>query len=107
MTRKIQMTYHVQMERADRMVYILSNPDLCDLTPAMEFVSVRDNVRYCITVDGVLLIKAIRQERLITAYVPTFDKVYAICMNEGIQIPAGLAYRIKRNKKHNLMQDRG
>lgn len=101
----IRMSYHVQEERTNRMVYILSNSDLCDFTPAVEFIDRRDNVRYCLTVNGVLLVKAVRQEKLITAYVPTFEKAYAICTSNGIKMSSYLVNRIKKNKKHNLMQD--
>ena len=50
------------------------------------------------------LVKAIETEFLITAYVGTLDKVYAMYKSAGLEIPASLKKKILRNKKRNYVE---
>lgn len=95
---------HLKQERLDRMVYILSTPSLGLGEVVLEHRM--DTKRECVTNSGIILVKALETEFLITAYVATLDKVYALYRSEGHDhIPDGLAHRIVKNKPHVQLQN--
>lgn len=95
---------HLIHERIDRMVYILSTPALDISNVVLEHRM--ENKRECVTSSGVILVKALETEFLITAYVATIEKVYALYRAEGHDhLPDGLAHRIAKNKDHVKLQN--
>lgn len=97
---RITVSQHVQNDRADRLTYILSHPDLCDFTPAVE--QIHPNKVECITVDGVMLVKSLDRSFLITAYVVTIDKALAVYKSQGLALPKYLDRKIKQNEKKHI-----
>jgi hypothetical protein len=95
---------HLKQERIDRMVYILSHPSLGIGSVVLEHRM--ETKRECVTDSGIILVKALETEFLITAYVATLDKVYALYRSEGHDhIPDGLAHRIVKNRPHVKLQN--
>lgn len=95
---------HLKQERLDRMVYILSHPSLGLGEVVLEHTM--ETKRECVTNSGIILVKALETEFLITAYVATLEKVYALYRAEGHDhIPDGLAHRIVKNKPHVKLQN--
>lgn len=105
--QRITASQHFLNDRSNRLTFILTHADLSDLTVLLE--QRYPDKRECVTADGVILVKAIETEFLITAYVGTLDKVYAIYKSAGLGIPAPLKKKILRNKKRNYveLQNRG
>ena len=101
---KIKMTSHAKDDRADRLTYIAINVGFGEVV--LEHINA-DNRRDCITDTGVLLIKNATEEILITAYIPTVDKVSAIYKSAGFDCVPQHIYRIakKNEKKHLKMQN--
>ena len=105
--QRITASQHVLNDRSNRLTFILAHADLSDLTVLLE--QRYPDKRECVTADGVILVKAIETEFLITAYVGTLDKVYAMYKSAGMEIPVSLKKKILRNKKRNYveLQNRG
>lgn len=94
----LTISAHLLTERVERLTYILSQPDLCDLTPAIE-VPV-GNKREVLTIDGVLLVKAATTEFVITAYLPSINKVYAMYQLIGrSHIPDQICKKVNKNRR--------
>ena len=99
---KIKMSQHILTERADRLMFILSHEDLSNFTILLE--QKYPTKRECVTADGVILVKDLQEEFLITAYIATLDKVYAMYASAGLAVPAPLKKKILRNKKKNYIK---
>lgn len=94
------LTYHAAHERAER---IAALEEVLGFTSIVVEVGVAaEQVRYCITSSGVILIKNLQKDILITAYMASIAQVYAICRLAGkAQIPPKLYKRvIKNNERH-------
>ena len=95
---------HLVHERLDRMTYILSTPALDISKIVLEHRL--ETKRECVTSSGVILVKALETEFVITAYVATLDKIYALYRAEGYDhLPDSLAHRILKNKDHVRLQN--
>ena len=94
----LTISAHLLTERVERLTYILSQPDLCDLTPAIEVPI--GNKREVLTIDGVLLVKAATTEFVITAYLPSINKVYAMYQSIGrSHIPDQICKKVNKNRR--------
>ena len=93
--QRITASQHFLNDRSNRLTFILTHTDLSDLTVVLERKF--PDKRECVTADGVILVKAIETEFLITAYVATLDKVYAMYKSAGMDVPPSLkklTYRV-------------
>lgn len=97
----MKLSRHVIEEREERMVFILSHEELsADFTSVIEVPFIKEDKRECLTKSGVIFVKALREEFLITAYVPTIDKVYAMYKVMGMEMPYSVKRTVIRNKKY-------
>lgn len=95
---------HLMEDRLERMTYILSTPALSIDKVVLEHRM--KTKRECVTDSGVILVKALETEFVITAYVATLEKVYALYRAEGHDhLPDGLVHRINKNKIHVVLQN--
>ena len=100
--QRITASQHFLNDRSNRLTFILTHTDLSDLTVVLERKF--PDKRECVTADGIILVKAIETEFLITAYVATLDKVYAMYKSAGMDVPPSLKKKILRNKKKNYVE---
>ena len=97
------MSKHVKEDRLDRMVYIATTIGFGKVI----FERVNDDRRECITDTGVLMVKSITEDFLITAYIMSVDKAIAIFRNicgDG-RMPTYLYETIRKNAKHVKLQN--
>ena len=92
------MSKHVQYDRTDRMVYIAMTVGFGNIL----FEKVHEDKRECVTDTGVLLVKSLDGETLITAFILNMDK--AICLYRTVygdrRMPTSLHQTILKNRKH-------
>lgn len=88
---------HIIYDRLDRITAILSDSYLSDFRVFAE--TTKGKHREILTVNGVLLIKPIDQDLLITAYLPTPMKVSAIFHSMGRDVPKAYFQRIYKNQE--------
>ena len=89
--QKMTLSYHCTEERAERLVFIAEHIGWGEVV--LEVPS--NGRRECLTDTGVLLVKAMKEEFLITAYVPSIDKACAIYQSIGLKFPQSMAKAIK------------
>lgn len=103
--QKVRMSNHATEDRLDRLTYIAMNVGFGDV--AYKLPDTTHNDRYYIfTTTGVMMVKAVRGDTIITAYIPTIEKTIAIFKSAGADVPTTYKRIIVKNKKHNEMQDK-
>lgn len=97
------MSRHVQEDRLDRMVYIATTIGFGEVI----FERVNNDRRECITDTGVLMVKSIVGDVLITAYIISIDKAIAIFRHVcgDSRMPTYLYETIRKNAKHVKLQN--
>ena len=101
-TRRIVMSAHVKEERLDRMTYIAMNVGFGEVIMEHRMETKRE----CITDTGVILVKGLEDDFLITAFVGTIDKVSAIYHANGYErIPSSVYNKVVKNAYHVKMQN--
>ena len=100
--QRITASQHFLNDRSRRLTFSVTRTDLGGLTVILGRRC--PDKRECVTADGVILVKAIETEFLITAYVATLDKVYAMYKSAGMDVPSSLKKKILRNKKKNYVE---
>lgn len=94
----MKMTAHVITERMDRMVAIATHIGWGEI-----IVEVSDSIRRtCLTSTGVIFIKDLHEEVLVTAYPATFKQAHGIyyqAYGDG-RMPDYLVSRIKKNNQN-------
>lgn len=99
---KIQMSAHVREDRLDRMTYIAINVGFGDVI----IENILETKRECLTDTGVILVKSLTDDFLITAFVGTIDKVSAMYHATGHErIPARIYNKVVKNAYHVKMQN--
>jgi hypothetical protein len=100
--RRIVMSTHVREERLDRMTYIAMNVGFGEVIMEHRMETKRE----CITDTGVILVKGLEDDFLITAFVGTIDKVSAIYHANGYErIPSPVYNKVIKNAYHVKMQN--
>ena len=99
----MKMTYHAQMERTDRLVYIAMTVGFGEIVFEHRTLEHRE----CITDSGVLLVKPLHEDILITAYIVGIDKAMALYRREfgEKRMPAKLYSTIMHNAHHLKKQN--
>lgn len=99
----MKMTYHAQMERTDRLVYIAMTVGFGEVV----FEHFSAERKECITDTGVLLVKTLKEEKLITAYIVGIDKAMALYRDTygNQKMPHRLYTTIRNNAHHIKKQD--
>ena len=99
---RIKMSQHVQDERLDRLTYIAMNIGFGEVVLEHRMETKRE----CVTDTGIILVKALDDEFLITAFVGTIDKVSALYHSNGYErIPTTIYNKIAKNSKHLKAQN--
>lgn len=92
----MKLTHHARYDRTERLVAILSHIGLGETKYRLTKLDT-PNRTAIITTTGVMLVYDREETTLITGYVPTVDKVYAMCVRNDIRIDQSLIKVIKRN----------
>lgn len=101
-TNRIVMSAHVREDRLDRMTYIAMNVGFGEVVMEHRMESKRE----CITDTGVILVKGLEDDFLITAFVGTIDKVSAIYHANGFdRVPTKIYNKVQKNVYHVKMQN--
>ena len=93
-------SYHATYERADRLQAL---EEVLGFTKiVVEVPVVEEQKRYCLTSSGILIVKNLHREYVVTAFMATIDQTYRICRMAGkSQIPPKLEKRVvKNNERH-------
>ena len=99
---RVKMSIHAREERLDRLTYIAMNVGFGDTVFEAPNGQHPDRID-CLTDTGVLIIKG-RDGTIITAYIPTMDKVIAIYRRQGItRIPTAVYNKVRKNEYHVKM----
>jgi hypothetical protein len=96
-TKDMTLTYHCSHEKIDRMVAIATNLEFGEII--LEHQIPGTEKKECLTSTGILMVKALAKEILITMYVPNVDKVIALFKEVGKPMPRGYTKLIKANRK--------
>ena len=93
-------TYHAQVERADRLAKLEEVLGFTSI--ALEVVSVEEHKRFCVTSSGILIIKDLHYDIVVTAYMIDVDHLYHLCMKAGKkQMPPKLYKRVCKNMERH------
>lgn len=68
----IKMTYHARVERVERIEAIAQTIGITK--PVLEYIDYQDQKRYQLTSTGIILVLALEEDRLITAFMSTYDQ---------------------------------
>ena len=99
---QMKMSEHTKTDRLDRMVYIATTVGFGNVV----FEKVEEDKRECLTDTGVLLVKALEKDFLITAFIVTLDKASALYKSAGYErMPDNLYRKIQKNKIHIKKQN--
>ena len=90
------LSYHAQYERADRLARL---EEVLGFTKiVLEVPVVEEGKRYCITSSGILIVKAIEEEFVITAFMCNINQCYRLYSMAGKgQVSPKLYKRITKN----------
>ena len=93
-------SYHAAYERADRLQAL---EEVLGFTKIIiEVPVVEEQKRYCLTSSGILIVKNLHRDYVITAFMATVNQAYRICRMGGkSKIPPKLEKKIiKNNERH-------
>ena len=93
-------SYHAQCERADRLTQL---EEVLGFTRIiLEVPVVEEEKRYCLTSSGILIIKNLHRDFVVTAFMANIDQCYRICRMAGkAQMPPKLYKRVKKNMERH------
>lgn len=98
----IIMSEHCKIERLERMVYIATTVGFGD--PVFEVYC--EDKRECVTDTGVILVKSLNEDFLITAYIGSIDKISAMYHGAGYdKMPTWLYNKVLKNRRYLKEQD--
>lgn len=92
----IKMTYHARVERVERIEAIAQTIGITK--PTLEYIDRRDNKRYQLTTTGIILVLALDEDKLITAFMANIDqvnKLYHLCGKK--QVSPKIYKKVKKN----------
>lgn len=91
------LSYHARNERADRLTAILVNIGLGE--PVLTLWDERKQHKNVITSTGILLVQSPDGKTLVTAFVPTINKIHALCVHNSIpKVPRQIKIAVERNQ---------
>ena len=94
------LSYHAQYERADRLARLEEVLGFTNVV--LEVKDYSDRKRYCVTSSGIVIVKAMEEDFVITAYMITVDHLYHLCMKAGKkQMPPKLYKRVCKNMERH------
>ena len=93
----ITISNHIRNQRSERLVAILTHIGLGE--PVVEFYDVQKQHINVLTSTGVYLVYNTEKTTLITAYLATWDKVYAMTRINPVVIPKTIKTTIKKNEQ--------
>ena len=99
----MKLSKHANFDSMDRMIYIDTNLGFGKVVLEIR----REDARECLTDTGVLMVKDLHEEFLITAFIARIDKVNAMYRGAGYDhIPDHINSKVMKNaKRHYKMQD--
>jgi len=98
---KMQMTQHVLNDRMERMLYIAEHVGWGEVIMEVENSA---TTCMCLTSTGVVLVKNLHRDTLITAYLPNRNDLIYMCRALGYsRIPTVVENKMRKNHKHYLV----
>ena len=93
-------SYHAQVERADRLAKL---EEVLGFTKiVLEVPVVEEQKRYCLTSSGILIIKNLHYDLVITAFMVNVDQCYRLCRMAGkSQMPPKIYKRVVKNMERH------
>ena len=94
-------SYHAQVERADRLAKL---EEVLGFTRVvLEVPSPEENKRYCLTSSGILIIKNLVEDFVITAFMINIDQCYKLykCAGKAQMSPKIYKRVLKNAERHN------
>lgn len=103
-TPKTKMSKHLVEDRLDRVVYIATTIGFGDVVKETLVDDPKNGKRYhCITTTGVIMVKKLDKETIITMFIATEAQLMRLYPNKG-EIPLYLLSTVRRNAKQRLME---
>ena len=94
--RTMLFSYHAQIERADRLAKLEEVLGFTNIILEVEIP--QEDKRYCLTSSGILIVKNLRKDFVVTAFAATLSQCHKVCLLAGKkQIPPKLYKRIQKN----------
>lgn len=93
----ITVSNHIRYQRSERLVAILTHVGLGE--PVLEFYDTHKRNINVLTSTGVYLVYDFDKTTLITAFMATLDKVYAMTKSNPMSIPKSMKAIIKKNEQ--------
>ena len=94
---KVMLTNHCRGERLDRLVRIATEIGFGEVILTIRHEEMHR--RECLTSTGIIMIKDIQEEVLITAYVASIDRVIAMYKSQGFNSPPpSVRNKVLKNK---------
>lgn len=93
-------SYHAQYERADRLAQL---EEVLGFTKVvLEVPIVEEEKRYCLTSSGILIVKNLHRDFVITAFMATIDQCYKLYKIAGKGQVSPKVYKrvVKNNERH-------
>ena len=93
---KMLFSYHAQVERADRLTQLEEVLGFTHIV--VEVPVVEEEKRYCLTSSGIIIVKNLHRDFVVTAYMANLNQCYRSCRMAGkSQIPPKLHKRVTKN----------
>ena len=97
----MKMTQHVLNDRMERMLYIAEHIGWGEVIMEVENTA---TTCMCLTSTGVMLVKNLGHDTLITAYLPNHNDLMYMCKALGYnRIPIIVENKMRKNHKHYLV----
>ena len=77
----MKFSYHAEYERADRMAKLEEVLGFTSIV--LEVPVVEERKRYCLTSSGILIVKALKEDFVITAWMANIDQCYRLYKMAG------------------------
>lgn len=93
-------SYHAQYERADRLEQLEAVLGFTKVV--LEVPVVEEQKRYCLTSSGILIVKNLYRDFVVTAFMVNVDQCYRLCRMAGkAQMPPKLYKRVVKNMERH------
>lgn len=101
---RVKMSAHVIEDRLDRLTFIAVNVGFGEVI--LEHTYQRKDRVECLTNTGVLIVKSLTDNAIITAFIPDIDKVSAMYMSSGYtRVPGPIYTKVVKNQRYQKMQN--
>lgn len=95
------LSYHAQFERAERFAKLEETLGFTNI--AMEAIDPKRNTKLCVTSSGILIVKDVKTDMVVTAYMISVKELISISRKAGKkQVPPKLMKRVEKNMVRHI-----